>query len=138
MFQVRVHTTHGTTLSRKMAHYSQLASRRATEKSIYSRILQAPAPMETRQQSSFVPNLQAGGKHKTSYFKTNSHYLTRFVHMNRIGTEKRPEKQHFVPPTPGPGSYNCTQTDMGKNGPKYSTVKRPINPVKDSPGPGAY
>lgn len=56
----------------------------------------------------------------------------------RIGSEKRPEKQHYVPPTPGPGSYNLTQTDMGKNGPKYSANKRPVNPVKDSPGPGAY
>ena len=27
---------------------------------------------------------------------------------------------------------------MGKNGPKYSANKRPMNPVKDSPGPGAY
>lgn len=26
----------------------------------------------------------------------------------RIGSEKRPEKQHYVPPTPGPGSYNLT------------------------------
>jgi len=35
----------------------------------------------------------------------------------RIGSEKRPEKQHYIPPTPGPGSYSLTMTDMGKNGP---------------------
>ena len=56
----------------------------------------------------------------------------------RIGSEKRPEKQHYVPPTPGPGSYQLTQTDMGKNGPKYSANKRPSQWLKQSPGPGAY
>ena len=29
-------------------------------------------------------------------------------------------------------------TNMGKNGPKYSANKRLTNPVRDSPGPGAY
>lgn len=48
----------------------------------------------------------------------------------RIGSEKRPEKQHFVPPTPGPGSYSLTQTDMGKNGPHFSNRKKFINPTK--------
>lgn len=58
--------------------------------------------------------------------------------MCRIGTEKRPEKQHYVPPTPGPGAYSLTMTDMGKNGPSYSASKRLNCPNKDSPGPGAY
>jgi hypothetical protein len=56
----------------------------------------------------------------------------------RIGTEKRPEKQHYVPPTPGPGSYALTQTDMGKNGPHYSASKKFVHPAKASPGPGHY
>ena len=56
----------------------------------------------------------------------------------RIGTEKRPEKQHYVPPTPGPGAYTSSFADMGKNGPKYTANKRPLYIVKEAPGPGAY
>jgi hypothetical protein len=56
----------------------------------------------------------------------------------RIGSEKRPEKQHYVPPTPGPGAYSSAITDMGKNGPKYTAKSRPSTLIKNAPGPGAY
>ena len=87
--------------------------------------------MEIRQLSLCGLNQQVGGK-STAFVDNIS------IDVIRIGSEKRPEKQHYVPPTPGPGSYNLTQVDMGKNGPKYSAKKRPANLVKDSPGPGAY
>lgn len=56
----------------------------------------------------------------------------------RIGSEKRPEKQHYVPPTPGPGAYGMTVGNLGKSGPMYSASKRPATNVKASPGPGQY
>ena len=57
---------------------------------------------------------------------------------NRIGSEKRPEKQHYVPPTPGPGTYTSTNFNVGKEGPKYTASKRPDQSAKHAPGPGDY
>ncbi len=76
---------------------------------------------------------------KVVYISRLSNYLNFcFIRTCRIGSEKRPEKQHYIPPTPGPGSYQLNMTDMGKNGPKYSASKRPSQFVKESPGPNAY
>lgn len=54
----------------------------------------------------------------------------------RIGSERRPRDQQYVPPTPGPGQYD-TRTIPSK-GRQYSMGSRTNLLTKFTPGPGHY
>ena len=53
----------------------------------------------------------------------------------RIGSAERPKNPSFLPPTPGPGTY---QSISALAGPKFSMRSKHDKSIALLPGPGAY